>query len=279
MSPLAAWGAILIARIWPRPSAVAWPIPPPAEHVTVCCASWDWISESRHCICCPSWSRLDKSAMCRKLPLPFQSGKLLQQLEVERVHGGVETGIAGAQLREPLSPRRVLGEPDGARPGRRAARRTGERDARRHRQISSDQLHQRVALALDALRVDSVVLKQPDGDGCPLDRCHFGRREERAEQLTLRARVGDHARPQGAEAIERQRTLFGDGGRGTGDGWGPRTGRRIAQLDGGSRGATSTTRPPSPPPPPPPQCPYDLFPPHPAAPHPPAEHPHLPGEA
>src|SRR2546422_6840229 len=67
MSPWAtAWGSILIARIRPRPSAVACTMPPPAEADTVCCASCDWISDSRNCICCPSWSRLDKSAIRRK---------------------------------------------------------------------------------------------------------------------------------------------------------------------------------------------------------------------
>src|SRR5438105_10559788 len=33
-----AWGSILMARIWPRPSAVAATIPPPAVQVTVCWA-------------------------------------------------------------------------------------------------------------------------------------------------------------------------------------------------------------------------------------------------
>src|SRR5438046_9601973 len=84
-----------MARIWPRPSAVACTIPPPAEAVTVCCASWDWISESRNCTCCPSWNRLDKSAIRRKLPLAQTGGKLLEQLQVQRVDGGVEAWEIG----------------------------------------------------------------------------------------------------------------------------------------------------------------------------------------
>src|SRR3989441_1527870 len=103
-----AWGSILIARIWPRPSAVACTIPPPAEQVTVCCASCDWISDSRNCICCPSWSRLDKSAIRRKLPLTPLGCKLFQQLQVQRVHSGAEVRILGAQRPQPLLPRALL---------------------------------------------------------------------------------------------------------------------------------------------------------------------------
>src|SRR5438477_5324894 len=103
MSPCAtAWGSILIARIWPRPSAVACTIPPPADTVTVCCASCDWISDSRPCICCPNWSRLDKSAMRRKLPRAYGCGKLLQQLQIQRVDRRAQRLVLAAQQFQPL---------------------------------------------------------------------------------------------------------------------------------------------------------------------------------
>src|SRR2546427_3347582 len=97
--------------MWPRPSAVACTIPPPAEQVTVCCPSCDWISESRNCICCPSWSRLDKSAIRRKLPPTPPGCKLFQQLQVQRVHGGAQVRILGAQRPQPLLPRALLRHP------------------------------------------------------------------------------------------------------------------------------------------------------------------------
>src|SRR2546427_3149966 len=109
-------GAIVMARIWPRPSAVACTIPPPADTVTVCCASCDWISVSRPCICCPNWSRLDKSAMRRKLPRALRRRKLLQQLQIEGVDGRAQRLVLAAQQLQPLrvgglrrEPRRPLG--------------------------------------------------------------------------------------------------------------------------------------------------------------------------
>src|SRR5204863_214321 len=112
-----AWGSILIARICPRPSAVADTIPPPAVQVTVCWASWDWISDSRNCICCPSCSRLDKSAIRRKLPLAETGGKLLEQLQIQRVHGRIETRVTRTQRLQPLLPYPLLRETAGPRSG------------------------------------------------------------------------------------------------------------------------------------------------------------------
>src|SRR2546427_11943690 len=120
-----------MARIWPRPSAVACTIPPPAEAVTVCCASWDWISESRNCTCCPSWNRVDKSAIRRKLPLAQTGGKLLQQLQVQGIDGGVEARILRPQHREPVGPDALLGHAGRPRSGRGAARRALQLDADR----------------------------------------------------------------------------------------------------------------------------------------------------
>src|SRR5438046_1476598 len=144
MSPCAtAWGSILIARIWPRPSAVACTIPPPADAVTVCCASWDWISDSRNCICCPNCSRLDKSAIRRKLPLAQTGGKLLQQLQVQRLDGGVEARIPRPQRREPVGSDALLGHAGRARSGPLPPRRTLQSNADRVRSVSAHQQRER----------------------------------------------------------------------------------------------------------------------------------------
>src|SRR5690242_6190369 len=144
-------------RIIPRPSAVACTIPPPAETVTVCCASWDCISDSRPCICCPSWSRLDKSAMCRKLPVAAGARKLLQQLEIERVGRGIQRRILLAQHLESLGIGALGGEPRPARRRRlRARARLPVRDdayTHRLRHVPADDLHQGITLPFHAFGV------------------------------------------------------------------------------------------------------------------------------
>src|SRR6266480_1718178 len=191
MSPCAtAWGSILIARIWPRPSAVACTIPPPADAVTVCCASWDWISDSRNCICCPNCSRLDKSAIRRKLPLAQTGGKLLEQLQVQRIHGRIETGVTRAQRLQPLRPHPLLRETAWPRSGPLPrlpplpplplpAPRCLEPDAHRLGDIATDQLSQRLPLPLQSLGVDRV--ERPRHDGRAVDRPGLDRGEQRAE--------------------------------------------------------------------------------------------------
>src|SRR5437879_2593881 len=183
MSPWAtAWGSILIARIWPRPSAVACTIPPPAEQVTVCCASCDWISDSRNCICCPSWSRLDKSAIRRKLPLTPLGCKLFQQLQVQRVHSGAEARIFGAQRPQPLLPRALLRHPRRTLRGPLPAPRSLQRDAHGLDHVTPHQLRQRIPLPLDALGVHRVGIEQADAHRAALHHRHFRDRKQRAEQ-------------------------------------------------------------------------------------------------
>src|SRR6058998_853328 len=137
-----------MARIWPRPSAVACTSPPPAEAVTVCCASWDWISESRNCTCCPSWNRLDKSAIRRKLPLAQTGGKLLQQLQVQRVDGGVEGRVLRPQRVEPVGTHARFRHPSWARSRPLPAGRTLQSDAHRLRDVSPYEQREGVPLAL-----------------------------------------------------------------------------------------------------------------------------------
>src|SRR5437763_5409020 len=209
MSPCAtAWGSIVIARIWPRPSAVACTMPPPADAVTVCCASWDWISDSRNCICCPNCSRLDKSAIRRKLPLAETGGKLLQQLQVQRLDGGVEARIPRPQRREPVGPDALFGHARRAGLRPLSPRRALQFNANRLRGVTSHHVRDRVPLALEALEVHRVGVEQPDRQRGPLDLRDLGGLEQRAEQRALRAGVLDNARPERAEPVDRHRTLL-----------------------------------------------------------------------
>src|SRR5690349_5764134 len=203
------WGSILMERIIPRPSAVACTIPPPAETVTVCCASWDCISDSRPCICCPSWSRLDKSAMCRKLPVAQGARKLLQQLEIECVGCGVQRRILLAQRLEPLGVGALGGEPFTARRRRGGARRlAAHRHAYAHRlrPMPADHLRQRVTLAIDAFGVMGVT--QREGDDGPRHRRELRFRHQRRDHRVVGAHVGDDAGPECTEPVEGGWTLL-----------------------------------------------------------------------
>src|SRR5437588_1555699 len=220
-----AWGSILIARICPRPSAVAATMPPPAVQVTVCWASWDWISDSRYCICCPSCSRLDKSAIRRKLPLAQTGGKLLEQLQVQRVHGRIETGVTRAQRLQPLRPHPLLRETAGPRSGPLPplpplplpAPRALEPDAHRLGDVATDQLGQRLALPLQSVGVDRVGRRRHDGRA--VDRDGLDGREQRSEHRLLAPRVFHDPGPERTETVRRQGTLLRlDGRRDTGNG-------------------------------------------------------------
>src|SRR5947207_8733316 len=241
-----AWGSILIARICPRPSAVAATMPAPAVQVTVCWASWDWISDSRYCICCPSCSRLDKSAIRRKLPLAQTGGKLLEQLQVQRVHGRIETGVTRTQRLQPLRPRPLLRETAGPRSGPLPplpalpplplpAPRALEPDTHRLGDVATDQLGQRLALPRQSLGVDRVG--RPRHDGRAVDRDGLDGREQRSEHRLLAPRVFHDPRPETLQALDGQWTLFRDGGRGTRDGCGIAQHRRWCTR--------RITRPPS----------------------------------
>src|SRR2546429_1971551 len=202
-------------------------MPPPAVQVTVCWASWDWISDSRYCICCPSCSRLDKSAIRRKLPLAQTGGKLLEQLQVQRVHGRVRPGATRTTRLPPPRPPPLLRETAGPRSGPLPplpalpplplpAPRALEPDTHRLGDVATDQLGQRLALPLQSLGVDRVG--RPRHDGRAVDCDGLDGREQRSQHRLLAPRVLDDTGPERAETVQRQGTLLGDGdgGRGTG---------------------------------------------------------------
>src|SRR5439155_8855144 len=203
-------GAIVMARIWPRPSAVACTIPPPADTVTVCCASCDWISVSRPCICCPNWSRLDKSAIRRKLPLAYRCRKLLEQLQIQGVDRRAQRLILAAQQLQPLrvgglrrEARRPFTTPGRGLPDPLHA------DPHRLGEILPHELGERVALVVDARRVPGVAVEHADGDDPALGGDDRRLSQQRPEHRTRDARVGDDARPERLQSLERERAPFG----------------------------------------------------------------------
>src|SRR3989440_11490634 len=120
-------------------------------YTTLFRSSWDWISDSRNCICCPNCSRLDKSAIRRKLPLAETGGKLLQQLQVQRLDGGVEARIPRPQRREPVGPDALFGHARRAGLRPLSPRRALQSNANRLRRVTCHHLRDRVPLALEAL--------------------------------------------------------------------------------------------------------------------------------